>query len=590
MKINDYYLQELHALRKLGGEFSRKNPGLSPYLAKEGQDPDVERLLEGFSFLTGRLRQQLDEELPEVSHNLVQLLWPNYTRPVPSYSIIAYDPIRDNSVPQIVPRGTEVMSKADEEGVQYKFRTCYDTTVHPIELADCNYYVHGSKSQLELDFKATGKGFLDDCRLSTLRVYFNGSRFLAKELYLYFLEYAEVIEVELLDFEEKLLHTLHLPERSVTPVGFGTNERMVPYPQSVFDGYIALQEYYSYEQKYLFADLCNLDRVFGIDHELLAQSRHFRMRLHFSKRLSSAQILTKENFALYCTPVINLFEADAVPIRKNAMEEEYLLSASEYAREQSEVYLVDSVRGWVPSKNSYQDFLPFESFDYGDDDEYYSVRVKLSDDGKRTHSYIRFASPEGIFERNEHTNATVSVKLLCTNLSLPSKLQLGELCVPDPHSNLSHLPFQNITIPTESSPPPIGGDFLWRVISNMSLNHLSLADVKTLRTIMRTYDFLGAHDIKVKKKNAMMLEGIASISPSKAEMAHEGFPIRGIQTRLEIDVSKFTGVGEAYLMCSVLNEFFALYCNINSFHRLEVDMLNHDRFNWPPRMGYQPVI
>jgi type VI secretion system lysozyme-like protein len=93
VRFNDYYKKELNSLRLEGSEFSKKNPGLSTYLSKEGQDPDVERLLEGFSFLTGRLKQQLDYELPEVSHTLVQLLWPNYIRPIPSYSIIKYESI-----------------------------------------------------------------------------------------------------------------------------------------------------------------------------------------------------------------------------------------------------------------------------------------------------------------------------------------------------------------------------------------------------------------------------------------------------------------------------------------------------------------
>jgi type VI secretion system protein ImpG len=589
MTINDYYLQELNDLRKLGGEFSRNNPGLSPYLAKEGQDPDVERMLEGFSFLTGRLRQQLDEELPEVSHNLAQLLWPNYVRPIPSYSIVAYEPLRDESTPQVVPRGTQVLSEATEGGAECKFRTCYETAVHPLELTASGYTVRGSKSRLELDFAMSCKGALDLCRLETLRLYLSGSRFVSNELYLYLLQHTERIEVELLDFRGEVLQTVDLPDNAVTPVGFLPEERMLPYPRTIFDGHIILQEYFAFEQKYLFVDINRLDRVFGGDKALLAQSRRFRMRFHFSQTLTSSQSLSAENFALYCTPVVNLFEADAVPVRKSPMEEEYLLSASEYARDDSEVFLVESARGWVPGKNRYEDFLPFESFDYGDGEEYFSVRVRLSDDGKRTHSYIRFASPDGIFEKGDHANATVSVKLLCTNRSLPSTLHLGQICIADPYSNIAHLKFRNITIPTGSYPPPIGGDFLWRMVSNMSLNHLSLTNVKTLGAILGTYDFLGAYDANVKAKNALMLKGLVAIAHEKAEMIYEGFPIRGIRTRLEIDVSKFTGPGEAYLLCSILNEFFALYSNINAFHTLEVATRGGDTFAWPPQMGQQPI-
>ncbi len=590
MTINDYYLQELSTLRQMGREFSRKNPGLSPYLAKEGQDPDVERLLEGFAFLTGRLRQQFDEELPEVAHNLAQLLWPNYIRPVPSYSIIAYEPLREAPGVQVVPRGTEVVSDPSEHGVACKFRTCYDTTVQPFALKECNYQVHGSKSRIELDLTMSCKGYLGDCRMKSLRFYLNGSRLLSKELYLCLLEYVERLEVELLDFEGEVLTTVPLETGAIQPVGFGDDEQMVPYPDNVFGGYIVLQEYFAYEQKFLFLDVTQLERIGSVDEAVLKESRDFRLRIYLDKRLKSAQGLSRENFALYCTPVVNLFEADAVPIRKNAMEEEYLLTASEFDREQSEVFLVESARGWVPSKNSYQDFRAFESFDYGDEEEYYSVRVFLSEDGRRTRSYIRFAASESVFENMEHANATVSVKMLCTNANEPASLPLGAIHIPDPQSNLAHLPFESVTVPSESYPPPIGGDFLWRIVSNLSLNHLSLDDVRTLRTIMKTYDFLGAHDIKERKKNALMLEGITSVEHTPAEMIHKGFPIRGIRVRLTLDVSKFAGLGEAYLLCCVLNEFFSLYSTVNAFHQLEVDVTNHDTFLWPPRMGAQKVM
>ncbi|WP_205895569.1 type VI secretion system baseplate subunit TssF, partial [Pseudomonas viridiflava] len=84
MSFNDYYQDELAALRHLGRRFSERNPALAPFLGQAGLDPDVERLLEGFAFLTGRLRQKLDDELPELTHSLMNLLWPNYLRPLPS--------------------------------------------------------------------------------------------------------------------------------------------------------------------------------------------------------------------------------------------------------------------------------------------------------------------------------------------------------------------------------------------------------------------------------------------------------------------------------------------------------------------------
>ena len=88
MSFNHYYQSELTALRQLGKRFAERSPALAPFLGQSGRDPDVERLLEGFAFLTGRLRQKLDDELPELTHSLMHLLWPNYMRPLPAFSML----------------------------------------------------------------------------------------------------------------------------------------------------------------------------------------------------------------------------------------------------------------------------------------------------------------------------------------------------------------------------------------------------------------------------------------------------------------------------------------------------------------------
>jgi type VI secretion system protein ImpG len=590
MKTKDYYIQELNSLRVEGAEFAKKNPGLSSYLAKEGQDPDVERMLEGFAFLTGRLRQKFDEELPEVSHNLVQLLWPNYIRPIPSYTIVQFDPIKNDLKNQTVPKEMNILSKPSSEGIVCKFRTCYETKVMPLDLKEVQYLTYGQKSHLELDLKMNVAGSLADLSFETLRLFLGGSKFMAKELYLYLDRYVDKIEIIVKGQDQSILDTVSLTKRSISPVGFNVTETIVPQPRNVFDGYVMLQEFFSYPDKHLFVDINDLNIIESLSGDLLSQSKEFTLKFYFSKRLSTAQLPTKDDFHLYCTPAINLFESDAVPIRKTEMEDEYLLTPSELKKEQSEVFSVENVRGWIPSKNAYQDYFPFESFGHIDEEgEYYSERVKLNDNIQKTDTYIRFASSGGMFDDLEHNSATVSVKMICTNKDMPATLHLGDVSVCDPLS-ASDLKFSNITIPSISYPPPIGGDFLWKVISNMSLNYLSLNNIKTLKMILQTYDFFGANDLKQKEKTDVILSGLKSISNKRTEMIYEGFAIRGIETELLLDPSKFTGMGEAYHLCCILNEFLALYCNVNSFHRLVVQMENAQSFSWEPKMGKQALV
>ena len=88
----------------------------------------------------------------------------------------------------------------------------------------------------------------------------------------------------------------------------------------------------------------------------------------------------------------------------------------------------------------------------------------------------------------------------------------------------------------------------------------------------------------------MNLKGLESISYKTCEMIDKGLPIRGLHVFLKIEPSKFSCLGEAYLFCSILNEFLALYSNINSFHKLTVDMQNKEIYEWPAKLGTQDLM
>ena len=87
---NTYYQEELAFLREMGREFAAENPKVAHMLETADADPDVERILQGVAFLTGRLRQKVDDEIPELFQSLMSLLWPHYLRPVPSTAIVQF--------------------------------------------------------------------------------------------------------------------------------------------------------------------------------------------------------------------------------------------------------------------------------------------------------------------------------------------------------------------------------------------------------------------------------------------------------------------------------------------------------------------
>ena len=86
-----FYERELAILRQRAAEFAEEHPKIAARLSlgrDESQDPHVERLLQGVAFLNARLHKRLEDDFPELSDTLLDLLYPHYLRPVPSMSIV----------------------------------------------------------------------------------------------------------------------------------------------------------------------------------------------------------------------------------------------------------------------------------------------------------------------------------------------------------------------------------------------------------------------------------------------------------------------------------------------------------------------
>lgn len=596
MSFNHYYQSELTALRQLGKRFAERSPALAPFLGQSGRDPDVERLLEGFAFLTGRLRQKLDDELPELTHSLMHLLWPNYMRPLPAFSMLQFDPLMRPGPALSVPRHTPVESKPIQ-GVTCRFRTCYATEVLPLALNGLDYSVKGDGALLSLRLAMSADGHLGDLDLKQLRLHLAGERYISQLLYLSLLRHLGGIQLVLLDGAGKPLQdaqgqavpALKLGADQVQPVGFDEDQALIPYPLNTFRGYRYLQEYFAFQDKFLFVDLKGLDALKRLPPELLKQARGLELRFDIHKAGVQRIRPTLDNVRLYCTPVVNLFAHDAIPIRLDGKQDQYLLLPSEFDSQHCGVFSVDRVTGWKPGGKGYEEYVPFESFEHDASFDvpqarpHYSVRQQPSMLGDGLETYLSFGL------RNLDQHETLSIELTCTNQNLPRQLGLGDICLPC-EDTPEFLSFRNISAVTPSYAPPLHRDFLWKLISNMSLNYLSLANVEALKVILETYDLPRYYDQHAEKVSKRLLDGLKSISHQHVDRLHRGLPVRGVRTQLTINPEGYVGEGDLFLFATVLNEFFALYASLNSYHELRVQSTQGELYQWTPRMGQQPLL
>lgn len=174
-----YYEAEMRYLREAGKEFAQAYPDRAAMLNLDkpgARDPYVERLFEGFAFLMGRLREKLDDDLPELTEGLVSLLWPHYLRTIPSLSVVELSTDHRQMKQSETLSDFQVLSRpVGERRTRCVYSATRDITLHPLALPDVSLqYEPDGRSVIHLRF-ACGPlvGDWSQIDLSRLPLYLN---------------------------------------------------------------------------------------------------------------------------------------------------------------------------------------------------------------------------------------------------------------------------------------------------------------------------------------------------------------------------------------------------------------------------------
>jgi type VI secretion system protein ImpG len=584
--FNAYYQEELAFLREMGREFAAAHPTVAHMLESAEADPDVERLLEGVAFLTGRIRQKLDDELPELFEAMMSLMWPHYLRPVPSTAILQFQPIADQlSGVTTVPRGTEVES-VPVDGTACRFRTCYDVELAPLELEHAELELPmAADARLRIVLRAAGKVPLERMGLKRLRLFLADEAVRASNLYLWLMRYARHVELH----DSRGERSAHMPAGNIRPGGFGEDEAILPYPARSFPGYRLLQEYFTCPRKFYFFEVNGLERLAA-----LGASDRFEIRVPFARRPEETLRVDREGLRLHCTPIINLFEHPADGLRVDHRRSHYRVRPTTVGAkpEHYEIYSVDRVVGLVQGQAERREYPPLHAFQHGVGQKaggiYFQTRLHDAVVGEGTDTYISFVAADERYVTPP--TERMSIDLTVSNRNLAARLRVGDVSVPTA-SSPEFARFRNITPPSRALRPPLGKGLHWRLISHLSLNYLSLQSVEALRGILELYNYQAMYDRRAAQENILRLEGLVSLATRPAQRLVRGAPLRGINIEMEMKEDNFAGEGDMYLFATVLNEFFALYTSLNSFTRLQVRGTRYGEvYEWPARLGRQNIL
>jgi type VI secretion system protein ImpG len=598
-QLLQYYERELTYIRDMAAEFARTYPKIAGRLLLEPdrcEDPHTERLIEAFAFISGRIHKKIDDDFPEITESLFNILYPHYINPIPSMSIVKFEPIRQN-VPE---NGYRIDSQAKlyskpVRGVPCQFITTQPVLLWPLEVVSAGLrdpldLTSGASQAIFIELKTFNNLKFSQLGLETLRFFLNGPSQHVFHLYELLLNNAGQIMYELVNSQEKSLAVTIGPE-NIKPVGFDPNEHMLPYPRRSFPGYNLLFEYFCFPEKFLFFDLCGLNKV-----KEKAATDTLRIWIHLKRSAKPNLVVNEDTFVLNASPAVNLFKRIAEPIRVEHRKTEYQVVADVRRQHTTEVFSVDQVKATsMASAGKEIEYKPFYSIRHHlekeDTREHHAFwhlqrQTSQSSEVGGTEVFLSFTDLD--FKPLDPGVEILTVHTTCTNRDLPARLPFGSLAGDFELEDEAPVAQINCLIkPTPTRRPFLGGELQWRLISHLSLNYMSLVQggETALKEILKLYDFDNSPSTR------QQIEGIVSLSSKHVTKRIGQSFSRGVQVAVEFDEDKFVGAG-LYLFASILERFLAQYVSVNSFSQMVAKTIQQKEIlkKWMPRNGNQALL
>ena len=557
-----YFDAEMRYLREAGQEFAEAFPDRAAQLNLDkpgARDPYVERLFEGFAFLMGRLREKLDDDLPELTEGLVSLLWPHYLRTIPSLSIVELSPdIAQMKRNELIATGFEVLSQPiGPQRTRCRYTTTQDLILRPLALESVRLdYEPDGRSLLRLRFACGALTDWSQIDLSCLPLFLNADAPLASALHQALTLNTQALFVRLPGESSR-----HRLAGHFAPKGFADEDRLWPKGDSAFSGYQLLLEYFTFREKFMFVTLCGLEHL-----DLPPGTPWFDLEVLLREPWPPAFNLSAEHIRLHAVPVINLFTLESDPLALAPLQTDYLLRPMRLQDGHTEIYSVDRV---TASKNAERhDYVPFTSFRHKGGmlrdeapERYFHTRLKRGANG--LHDTWLILGGEGFDLDRLHDNDSLSLQLTGTHGQLPRKALQSTLLDTPVRSSQTGLRVRNLCAPTLPCYPPNRDRFHWRVLSHLGSNFLPMLDnAEVLRGTLALYDWTNS------ELNRRRLAAIVEVNHHLVQRFEKGFLLRGVDIEVTLDANGFSGEGDISLFGEMLHRFFALYADVHLYNQL----------------------
>ena len=618
----DYYEEELGHIRALAAEFADMHPSVARNLSLDTvpcPDPYVERLLEGVAFLAARTRLKVDAEGARFVRDVIEALYPDLTAPAPATGIVALKPgqqVLTMLGGHVVRRGTRLVSSLRPGlATRCAYATAQDVTLWPIEITGVDYLqdrgalaaagvgaIGGAEgvSGLRLTLGRIGKGAMAELSLDRLDLHF-ADRARAPALFDAVFGACAAVGARA-EGRENPLAALPAPEM----IGVRDDEALLPRTRPSFEGYRLLREYFVAPERFHFV------RLDGLAPVVRAASGRVEIVLLFRRAAPELAGTRPADLLLHATPIVNLFERECGTLDLDGRRTRHVLHADRARPRDFEILRVTHVED--ADAEGPEAVVP-ELFGLGQDRGggwVYSTerrpRRPAEDERRRGQTrtsytgddvFLAVSRPAG--ETRARPPRRLDIRALCTNRDLPILDDSPSLTPEsgDPIETarlLGALRPPRAAVPVAAPSGPAGAsradELTWRLIAQLSLNFLSLAEAGEAATPLAALLALYAD-----RGDPALARHARAVSRIAARPVIERLPFsgpmcfgRGVEVTLEIDQSQLSG-HSALLLPALLARLFGRYAAVNSFVRTRTRLIqSQEEVPWPMTPGSRGLI
>jgi len=619
----DAYNRELLYFKELMEEFAQAHPKIARRLgmhAGEIADPFVERLVQAASFTTARLQLKLDAEFPLLTSRLLETIYPNCVAPTPSVAVARlYPNEQEGNLLEgfCVPRDTEFASRVpDGERTSCTFRSGLDVMLYPLEIVSARltgvppeipsierYSVAHKpvRAALRLRLRTMGEARFEELRgLDRLPVYLAGDEGVASRLFELIHAGAVATVTGMPDrFADPNQARGIVSAQAVEYTGLATDESLLPLAAAKFHGHNLLHEYAACPARFWFFALAGLNA--GLRHVTGREAEIVILLDRFDSAL--VEHVDASRFALFCTPVINLFRRKTDPTEIPRTGGEILLQPDRQNGSDYEVFAVEALHGFVRKGAASLEFRPLYRALMNDENNHGRYFTTRREHGMAKASYRRYGARTtyvgtdffvSLVDQNEqsypHIMKYLAVDAWLTNCDLPS------LLAPNGVTDLTigiSAPLSSaglIRAPSPARAPLAHRDIAWRLIGQLNLGYgtLEAGDGSGLRDILAL--FAADDDVRYRRQIDSLIRVDAHPVTKKLPGQSQLRFGRGIECVLTVDETGFDGMSP-YLFGVILEHYLVRHVSTHSFTQSVLRSTQRgELMRWPIRTGARSAL